>query len=545
MSRSTRLRQGLVPAAAIVLAAGALIATAAFQSSASATVTKRATGNVLLVGTFHGNKGQYTSIQAAVNAAKPGDWILVAPGDYHETDDLTAPSLDYAEGGFGSVLITTPDLHLRGMDRSTVVVDGTKPGSPECTSNPADQEFGAISGGSAVGRNGIVVFKANGVSVENLTVCNFLAGSEDSGNGIWWNGGEGSGQIGLKGYEGAYLTATTSYYGGEATASTYGIFSSNSQGPATWSQLYANNQNDSGMYVGACHQLCDITISDAWMEYNALGYSGTNSGGAIVITHSQFDNNQDGFDTNTQLNGDPPAPQNGDCPNHGISKITHTHSCWVLMDSFIHNNNNANAPEAGGAAAGPTGTGMTLSGGRNDTVMHNVVENNGAWGILFVPYPDDNSPSLGQTCAGTGGHEYSGLGCVYDPQGDALLHNTFKHNGYYGNPSNSDFGELTLSSHVVNCFAKNVDPDGSFPTNLAATEKKCTGKTAGGNALGAAQALYFQALCDTGFGSCPSGAKYPKHGAVEYHAVPKLPTMPNPCKGVPKNAWCKNGRPIT
>ena len=55
------------------------------------------------------------------------------------------------------------------------------------------------------------------------------------------------------------------------------------------------------MYVGACQQLCDITISHAWMEYNALGYSGTNSGGAIVITHSMFDNNQDGLDTNTQL----------------------------------------------------------------------------------------------------------------------------------------------------------------------------------------------------------------------------------------------------
>ncbi len=33
--------------------------------------------------------GQYSTIQAAVDAAKPGDWILVAPGDYHETDDLT------------------------------------------------------------------------------------------------------------------------------------------------------------------------------------------------------------------------------------------------------------------------------------------------------------------------------------------------------------------------------------------------------------------------------------------------------------------------
>jgi hypothetical protein len=542
MHRSTRLGRALGAAAAVVLVGGALGASA--MSSASATVTKRATGHVLLVGTFDGKKGAYTSIQAAVSAAKPGDWILVAPGDYHETDDLTSPPASYAEGGFGAVLITTPKLHLRGMSRSGVIVDGTRPGAPACSTNPSDQQFGNVVGGHAVGRNGIVVFKANGVSVENLTVCNFLSGSQDSGNGVWWNGGEGTGKIGLTGYQGNYLTATTSYFGGESTASSYGIFSSDAKGPASWSQLYSNNQNDSGMYVGACQQLCDISITHAWMEYNALGYSGTNSGGAIEISHSMFDNNQDGFDTNTQLNGDPPAPQNGACPHHGISKITHTHSCWVLFDNVFTDNNNADAPAAGGAAAGPTGTGMTLSGGRNDTVMHNTFSDNGAWGILVAPYPDSNPPSLNQTCTGTGGHEFSGLGCVYDPQGDAVTGNTFTHNGYFGNPTNSDFGELTLNKHVVDCFPKNTAPDGSFPTDLATTEKACTGKMVLGNAFGAGGSLYTQALCDTGFGGCPPGAHYPPHGTVELHPVPTLPSMPNPCKGVPSNAWCKAGKPI-
>ncbi len=550
MAGARRIRRLAVAASATMLLGGTLATVAGLQSAgattAPATKAPKTDFAVLLVGSYHGVKGDYSTIQSAVNASKPGDWILVAPGDYHETDDLTNPPASYSEGEFGAVTITTPDIHLRGMNRSTVVVDGTKPGSPECASAPADQQFGNVVGGQAVGRNGIVVFKANGVSVENLTVCNILAGSEDSGNSIWWNGGDNTGAIGLTGYSGAYLTATTSYFGGEATASSYGIFSSNSEGPATWNQLYADNQNDSGMYVGACHQLCNITISNAWMEYNALGYSGTNSGGAIVITHAKFDNNQDGIDTNTQLNGDPPAPQNGACPKNGISKITHTHSCWVLMDSLLEDNNNPNVPEAGNASAGPTGTGMTLSGGRNDTVMHNTVENNGAWGILFVPYPDDNPPSAGQTCAGTGGHQVSGLGCVYDPQGDALIGNTFKHNGYFKNPSNSDFGELTLSPHVKNCFSKNKDPDGSFPTTLQKAEPKCTGATVGGNAFGAAQQLYFQALCDTGFGSCPAGSHYPvRTGAVLHKGLPKLPTMPNPCKGVPANPWCKAGKPIT
>ena len=544
MARSSRVRRALGAATAVLLAGGAVSVAA---SSASATARPAATGHVLLVGTFHGVKGAFTSIQAAVNAAKRGDWILVAPGDYHETDDLTTtPSATaYGEGGFGGVLIRTSKLHLRGMDRASVIVDGTRPGATACSSAPADQELGSMLHGTPAGRNGIVVFKASGVSVENLTVCNFLSGSQDSGNGVWWNGGDGSGKIGLTGYHGGYLTATTSYFGTETAAATYGIFSSNSQGPASWTQLYANNQNDSGMYVGGCHQVCGVTISDAWMEYNALGYSGTNSGGAIVITHSKFDNNQDGFDTNTQLAGDPPAPQNGACPKHGISKITHTHSCWVVMDSQFFDNNNADAPEYGGASAGPTGTGMTLSGGRNDTVLHDTFYDNGAWGILFVPYPDDNTPSLGQTCKGTGGHEFSGLGCVYDPQGDALVGNTFTHNGYFGNVSNSDYGELTLNKHVENCFSKNVAPDGSYPSTLGTTETKCAGKSTAGNAFGAGENLYLQTLCDTGFGSCPPGAHYPTHGAVELHPVPTtLPSMPNPCKGVPSNPWCKAGAPI-
>ena len=37
---------------------------------------------VLQVGSWHGRMGSYASIQAAVNAASPGDWILIGPGAY-------------------------------------------------------------------------------------------------------------------------------------------------------------------------------------------------------------------------------------------------------------------------------------------------------------------------------------------------------------------------------------------------------------------------------------------------------------------------------
>ena len=55
------------------------------------------------------------------------------------------------------ILVTTPNIHIRGMDRNTVMIDGTKPGSPECSSAEADQTFGAPQEGAYQGNNGVVV----------------------------------------------------------------------------------------------------------------------------------------------------------------------------------------------------------------------------------------------------------------------------------------------------------------------------------------------------------------------------------------------------
>ena len=297
----------------------------------------------------------FSTIQAAVNAAKSGDWIFIAPGDYHEDDDgsITGPNSVTDRGWYGGVLIKTKGIHLIGVNRNSVIVDGTLPDMLDeagpCSPNEDDQNFGP----DARSVRTASWCWADDVSIDNLTVCNYLNGTNpasNSGNEIWWNGGDGTGKVGLKEYEGSYLTATSTYFqstpGGSSnpdaasfcdTCALYGIFSSNSTN-GSWDQVYANNFADSGGYIGACHRVCDATIDHTTFEDNALGYSGTNSGGELFIKNSTFDNNKEGLDTNTALTGDPPPPQDGECPGNkdvpGSQPISGTdpviHSCWVF-----------------------------------------------------------------------------------------------------------------------------------------------------------------------------------------------------------------------
>jgi hypothetical protein len=495
-----------------------------------------ASAKVLRVGTYHGVVGQFRSIQAAVNAAKPGDWILVGPGDYKTQSSRRPRGRSDLPAG---VLMTTRDVYLRGMNRNTVIVDGTKPGSAKCSAKASAQNFGPSSSKGRMGLNGIMVWKAANVWVQNLTACNFLDGSGgDTGNEIWWNGGSDSGKVGGHGYYGSYLTATTTFFNGETTAAAYGIFSSNWSG-GVWDQTYVSNFNDSGLYIGACQQVCDQVINHTHAEYNALGYSGSNSGGKLVVENSEFDQNEDGFDTNSQ-NGDEPSPQNGDCPNNGVSSITHTHSCWVFIHNDVHDNNNPNVPTAGNAAAGPVGTGMSVSGGRNDTIMDNHFANNNAWGVIFVAFPDEGPPCIGGTLnfplLGTGG-------CLFDEWGDALVNNVFSHNGSYGNPTNGDYAQLNLEAgHPNNCYRGNIETGGgaatSSPSNLEQTYPNCDGSAVPANAN---PAFLGEVYCDSrlDLSLCLPTDRYPHRTRVIMHALPKnLKTMPNPCADVPANPWC-------
>jgi hypothetical protein len=515
---------------AVIVCTVALTAGAGFISSPAAAGSRsQDRPRVLRVGTWRSHRGQFGSIQDAVTAARPGDWILVGPGVYHEQADRSGVEGDEAGAG---VLITKRGLHLRGMDRNRVIVDGTQPGSPSCDPAATSQDLGPDrADGRGRGRNGIEVLEVDGVSIENLTVCNFLRAA-GGGNEIWFNGGDGSGTTNMGGFRGAYLSATSTFYAGpDQPTAQYGLFASNVHGPGRFVHTYAANMADASYYVGACPD-CNTTISDAHAQNSALGYSGTNAGGRLVIEHSEWDQNKSGIVTNSQNNDDAPSPQDGACPRE------RSRSCTVFRDNNVHDNNNPNVPASGTAALGPVGTGIVIAGGRNDQVSQNRVVNNGAWGVLVVPYPDTDTPPPIAHCEG--GTASPGL-CFYDAWGNETTGNLFDHNGFFGNETNGDLADLSAQHDPGNCWHANRSRRGavtSAPDHLEQSHARCGIPNAGADL---ASPLSTQVICDTEVaGPCPDqpGRHYPRATGVQMLPMARQVSMPDPCVGVPQNPWC-------
>jgi hypothetical protein len=512
-----------------------------------------APGAVLRVGSYQGVPGQYSSIQAAVDAARPGDWVLIGPGDYHETGNRVPPGAVGDDTAGAAVLLTTPGIWIRGMDRNGVVLDGTKAGAPQCSSAAADQDFGPLgSGGAPTGRNGLIVFKASGVSVENLTACNFLSGSNTPGDEIWFDGGGSSGTQQIGSWRGAYLSATSSYFAGENQPfAQYGIYASNTYGPGLFTQVYGNNMGDAAFYIGGCPD-CNTILDHAHGQNSAEGYSGTNSGGHLIIQNSEFDHNSIGIVTNSQNNDDQPSPQSGHCPGNETGP-TGTHSCWLVTHNSVHDNNNANTPSSSDVAGAPGGTGVLIVGGRFDTVDANDIHDNGAWGVLLTPEVDNETWIPIAHCKGGVGAKALSF-CYYNDFGNEIEDNTLGHNGFFGNPRNVDLAEISNLAYPGNCFHGNVDTSGTaihptvfegrprvtsappliqfFPHSICGIPDK--GK-------GIVSILSLQVACDSEFlGNCPSTvvSNYPRQTAVQMMPLPPQPSMPNPCLDVPLNPWC-------
>jgi hypothetical protein len=403
------------------------------------------------------------NIQAAVNKATPCDWVLVAPGVYP-----------------GSVVIRRPDLHLLGLDRNRVVIDGRH----------------------RKGVNGIEV-RASDVWVENLTVRNFdrIAPNAENGNEVWWYEAHG--------WHGNYLTVyDTGLLGG------YGLFAERSA-DGEWDHVYAAGFDDSGLYIGACRD-CEATVSHALAERNPVGYAGTNSGGHLVLADSLLRNNAVGLSLNSS-ESDPPPPQLGTCDANANRSATPTITstalsrCTLVRGNRIVANNNLSAPSDTSSERPGWGIGIVLLGTYGDLVTKNVLARNRNVGVLGLEFPWWRPPRR-------------------RPVHFQLTGNRIQRNAVSGSRISIaiEGGLFGSKRSTNNCLSKNRYAS-SLPANLrpfscANARTPNPAKAASERTLALVAKLHRQFLARRAHGQ---------------PVPPPQPTMPNPCAGAPSNPLCR------
>jgi plastocyanin len=367
----------------------------------------------------------YPTIQKAVDAARRGDVVLVSPGVYRE-----------------QVTVTTSDITIRGLDRNKTIVDGEMKRAM-----------------------GFLVQDADNVVIENVTARHATL------NNIYWTGADG--------FRGSYLT---SYNSGD-----YGIYSFASQ-HGVFEDSYASGSRDSGFYIGQCKP-CHQVIRRIKATNSGLGYSGTNAGGDLVLTDSEWFGNFGGGITPNTLDSEENPPQ----------------ADIVITNNYVHDNQNTSAPYKDPAFAAVYGMGIANMGGDDDVVENNRVENHKYFGIVVQPIP--------------------GLGPSEDPIPVNPTGNVYRANNNVvkGNRvSGSGVADLALGAPAGsgNCFSGNT-----FGTSLPAaieTVYSCGGpgsSVGGGDAAVSAVVAQNVALAE-------SGALAPGDWKTQ-PTPPDQPNMPN------------------
>ena len=313
------------------------------------------------------------------------------------------------------------------------------------------------------------------MSVENLTACNFLEGWRSAGNEIWFNFGDGSGRSMPGAFRGAYLNATSTLLRHRQAAASYGIFSSNTRGPGMFTHTYASNMNDSSYYIGACTD-CNQVITDSQAQYSALGYSGTNSGGHLIIEKSEWDHNQSGIvDQQPEQRRHPLAPATASAPaaDDGTARARSS----ATTSSTTTTTRTCPAPAA--PPSDPSAPGSSSPAAASTLSTGNRVVNNGSWGILLVPFPDTGHATADRPLRGREHQRPHSPGCYYDDWANTVSSNTFTHNGFFGNPTMATPGRSASSTRQATAGSATPTPPARRSRARRPTSRRRTAPAAG------------------------------------------------------------------
>src|SRR5204862_5725598 len=120
-------------------------------------------------------------------------------------------------------------------------------------------------------------------------------------------------------------------------------------------------------YVGECRE-CDARLEDLVAVRSAVGYSGTNAGGHLIVAGNRFEDDGAGIVPNSYDTGQVPPPQDGIVIQHntvvGSGRMAIPVS--TLLVPFV-------------------GVGIAVAGGVDDVVVTNTVTGSARYGIAVTP----------------------------------------------------------------------------------------------------------------------------------------------------------------
>ena len=247
-------------------------------------------------------------IQRAIEVAQPGAVILLDRGTY--PGDVVVPA-------------DVRDITIRGVDRNAVIFDGED------------------------ARENAIYVAGDGVTLENLTAHNF------QGNGFYWRG--------VERFVGRYLTVYN--------VGLYGIYAIESRG-GLFEHSLVSAAADAAFYIGECNP-CDTVLTDLTARLSAVGYSGTNASGNVIVKDSRWELNGAGILPNSYDVGLAEPPQRGATFSGNVVVGSGT------VDVPI------NTP-----LAGFRGIGIGIAGGSDDIVERNRVEDSARYGIAVFSTVD-------------------------------------------------------------------------------------------------------------------------------------------------------------